>query len=151
LKALTVYQPWASLIAAGAKPYEFRGWRPPRSMIGQRIAIHAGARKMRDAEISDLVCGVRFNSAARIALHADKALPVLDAAIGRELPLSCIVCTAILGEPVHGLVAAQSMGALLNDSEREGTFNWGWPLTDIIPEPAIPARGRQGFWEWEGG
>jgi len=26
MKALTIWQPWASLIMAGYKPYEFRGW-----------------------------------------------------------------------------------------------------------------------------
>lgn len=37
MKALTIWQPWASLIISGAKPYEFRGWRIPESLIGQRI------------------------------------------------------------------------------------------------------------------
>ena len=46
MKALTIWQPWASLIMAGAKPWEWRGWAPPRSLVGQRIAIHAGARKV---------------------------------------------------------------------------------------------------------
>lgn len=44
--ALTIWQPWASLIAAGCKPYEWRGWRVPRNMIGRRIGIHAGARRV---------------------------------------------------------------------------------------------------------
>jgi hypothetical protein len=26
MKALTIYQPWASLVMIGAKPYEFRRW-----------------------------------------------------------------------------------------------------------------------------
>ena len=47
MKALTIWQPWASLIAMGAKPYEFRGWKPPKSLIGQRLAIHAGARPVK--------------------------------------------------------------------------------------------------------
>jgi hypothetical protein len=36
---LSVWQPWASLIAVGAKRYETRSWRPPASLIGQRLAI----------------------------------------------------------------------------------------------------------------
>ena len=51
--ALTIWQPWASLIAAGAKPYEWRGWPAPRRLIGQRIAVHAGARKVVVGEISE--------------------------------------------------------------------------------------------------
>ena len=28
--------------------------------------------------------------------------------------------------------------------------NWAWPLTDIVPlEPFQPAKGAQGFWDWQ--
>ena len=54
MKALTIWQPWASLIIAGAKPYEFRGWRAPRALIGQRIVIHAAARKIDRDEVCAL-------------------------------------------------------------------------------------------------
>lgn len=55
MKALTIWQPWASLIVAGAKPFEFRGWSMPRSMIGQRIVIHAAARKVNRVEANYLI------------------------------------------------------------------------------------------------
>ena len=42
MKALTLHQPWASLIAHGVKSIETRSWAPPQSLVGQRIAIHAG-------------------------------------------------------------------------------------------------------------
>lgn len=51
MKALTIWQPWASLIAYGYKAYEFRGWLPPKHMWGTRIAIHASARKPKLKEI----------------------------------------------------------------------------------------------------
>ena len=149
MKALTVWQPWASLIAAGAKPFEFRGWRAPRWIIGQRIAIHAGARKIRKEEIEDLLEDLQpgmFDE--RVCLHPEPALKVLQQ--WRDLPLSCIVCTAIIGEPVTGHEAAERMGATLNDSDRAETFNWGWPMEDVEPVPNIPARGAQGFWNWGG-
>ena len=40
MKAISLWQPWASLIAAGVKPYETRHWSPPRELIGQRIATY---------------------------------------------------------------------------------------------------------------
>ena len=55
MMALTVWQPWATLIALGHKPYEFRRWTPSRSLIGQRIAIHAGARAVRRSEVVELM------------------------------------------------------------------------------------------------
>src|SRR5690348_14114849 len=43
-KALTIWQPWASLIMMGAKPYEFRRWnfadKPHLAgLIGSRVVI----------------------------------------------------------------------------------------------------------------
>jgi len=42
MKALTIHQPWASLIIHGVKTIETRGWACPKSLIGERLAIHAG-------------------------------------------------------------------------------------------------------------
>lgn len=149
MKALTVWQPWASLIAAGSKPYEFRGWLPPKSIIGQRIAIHAGARKVQKQEIAWLIRGLdgSLDPAHRPAL-ADDALAYLLAMPVANYPRSAIVCTAIVGEPVSGDECARRLGipAATNDSDREGTFNWGWPMLDIEKVPGIPCRGAQGLW-----
>jgi activating signal cointegrator 1 len=46
MKALTLHQPWATLIALGVKTIETRSWRAPASLIGQRIAIHAGKHRL---------------------------------------------------------------------------------------------------------
>jgi hypothetical protein len=56
VKALSLWQPWASLIApparadddrpvVGGKRVETRGWPAPRWLIGERIAIHASKRE----------------------------------------------------------------------------------------------------------
>ncbi|MCD4558236.1 ASCH domain-containing protein [Schaalia sp. lx-100] len=42
LKALTVKQPWASLIMSGIKQIENRSWKP-RVNVGERFVIHAGS------------------------------------------------------------------------------------------------------------
>ena len=60
MKALTIWQLWASLVIAGVKPYEFRHWNyleKPRykALLGRRIVIHAGARKVQRREIQDLI------------------------------------------------------------------------------------------------
>lgn len=181
MKALTVWQPWATLIAIGAKPYEFRGWVPPKNLRGRRIAIHAGARPVRKREVIDLIerLGDRH---APPCLHARLALPLLDRVLRGldkrpggpsffeddepfRLPLSSIVCTAILGEPKRGEECAAEFGWRqeavtggeaeqgpegFNDSDRTGTFNWGWPMLDVEPLlPPVEARGAQGFWDWQ--
>lgn len=39
MKGISVWQPWASLIAVGAKRFETRGWRAPNRQIGQDLAM----------------------------------------------------------------------------------------------------------------
>lgn len=74
MKALTIWQPWASLIMIGAKPYEFRRWdyreREP-ALEGQRIVIHAGVRPMKLDEVLDVI------ERQIGGVLADIALPVL--------------------------------------------------------------------------
>ena len=116
-------------------------------MQGQRIAIHAGARKPLKGEIWDLLRRMddkesTVDVAARSWLESCLDKP-------HELPLSCIVCTAILGKCFSARILAERHG-WINDSAREHTFNFAWPLVKIEPVPLIPARGAQGFWYWEG-
>lgn len=49
MKALTIWQPWANAIAHHGKRIENRTWPPPKSIIGERIAIHAGKKVDKDA------------------------------------------------------------------------------------------------------
>jgi hypothetical protein len=42
LPMLTLWEPWATLIAVGAKTIETRSWAAPPGLIGERIGIHAG-------------------------------------------------------------------------------------------------------------
>jgi len=153
VKALTIWQPWASLIMIGAKPHEFRGYAAPRFVRGKRIVIHAGARPVRPAEVDDLLRRIDAEAAGtcpedeRTCLDLDKARDLLirvKAAFKyRLLPLSMGLGTAVVGEPVQSCDLFKMNVA---DSDR-GVFNWAWPLTDIQHfEPPIPMRGAQGFW-----
>lgn len=74
MRALTCKQPWASLIASGRKTIENRTWAPPAALIGQRIAIHAGAGWDKNGET---------HGVAR-----------------EECPASRVVCTAVIDRVV---------------------------------------------------
>lgn len=162
MKALTIYQPWASLIMAGAKPYEFRSWNPRTrgpgyaALIGQRIVIHSATRKIERREVEAIIATLRAGGgrAAETCLHADKAMPVLEEAMKLThnigLPFGCGLGTAILGEPRSGYDIAEEFGVQsVNDSDRDEHANWGWPLTHIeVWGQPIECRGFQGFWNW---
>ncbi|SFG09163.1 ASCH domain-containing protein [Novosphingobium sp. CF614] len=155
MKALTIFQPWASLVIAGAKPYEFRKWRAPASMIGQRIVIHAAARKVDMIEAGDLFALLSLREkfptqAAETCLIAERAIPVLNRLLQDRLPMAAGIGTAVIGEPRLGTRIAEDFGVpRANDSDRDQHANWGWPMLEIDPWPEpIPTRGMQGFWTW---
>lgn len=152
IPAITIWQPWATLIAAGAKPFEFRGWPAPRKFWGKRIAVHAGARPPRRAEMQEILVKLQNGHWRETGLTPGPALDLLERVwtTPKTLPLSSIVCTAVLGEPIRGAALAAKLGLPhVNDSDRDEHSNWGWPLTDIqVLEPFVPARGLQGFWSW---
>lgn len=160
MKALTIYQPWASLVIVGAKPYEFRKWSPRErggayaELIGQRIGIHASTRPISAREVAEIKRKLRAGGdlAAETCLHADKAEPVLREASKMthniSLPFGALIGTAILGEPRNAMDIAAEFGlSWANDSDRRDHANYGWPMLEIErwDEP-VACRGFQGFW-----
>jgi hypothetical protein len=148
MKAVTLWQPWASLVAIGAKPYEFRKWAAPKAIVGQRIAIYAGMRAVNQNENNEMIIGIQRGDP--IALRKDIALPfLLKVSLAAPMPRGCIVATAILGAPIRADKIMAEFGRVTNDSDRDGHFNFAWPMLDVEEmQPPIEAKGAQGFWDW---
>lgn len=146
--ALTVYQPWATLIVAGAKPYEFRGHAAPFRFHHERIVIHAAKRPMREAEIVELINRIEdLNQRWTTGLDAEVAHPILLEALTnpRQLPLGAGLGTALLGQPM----LAKDIMAGVADSDRLEHSAWAWPLTNVEAfEAPVACGGAQGFWPW---
>lgn len=155
MKALTIWQPWASLVMIGAKPWEFRGWnfvdRPHLAkLIGQRIVIHAGARAVRPAELEDILDRIdESESALDPALARPFIVELLEARRRKETgaaPLAAALGTAILGKPRNCLDLFVDKVA---DSSRIDEHMYAWPLSHLMPFPEpVPAIGAQGFWNF---
>lgn len=148
LRALTVWQPWASLIIGGWKPYEFRPRPAPASLVGKHIVIHAARRPVDPKEISDLLrdltagvnCGGLSPNCGGFLLNV-----LRDP--GR-IPYGAGLGTVKLGKPA--LSSELWPGEFANDSDRLDKANWAWPLSEVRrwPHP-VPARGYQGHgWPW---
>ncbi|WP_270172749.1 ASCH domain-containing protein [Paenibacillus sp. SYP-B4298] len=145
MKAFTVWQPWATLIALLLKVNETRSW--PTRYRGP-IAIHAGKRIDRAACEREPIKSV-------LASHGYTA---------DNLPTGAVVATATLAEcyPINvgGVTFASTVdenGLILQEyTGNEFMFGnyeigrYAWRLTDaqMLPEP-IPAKGQQGLWNWE--
>ena len=153
LLALTLWQPWATLVAEEVKPYEFRRWPAPKWIWGKRIAIHAGARPVRPREVDGLIASIRLEQGWGTALKAKAALEILlrVQAEPARLPLSSVVCTAVIGKPMPASeVVVEAYGeAFQGDSNRIDHQVFGWPMSEVKRlTPPMPARGAQGFWKW---
>lgn len=127
MRALTIRQPWASLIAAGRKRVENRVWSPDW-MVGRTFAIHAGAARLRN----------EFDAAHRI--HAGVYARGFED-LG-ELPFAAILGTAVLDRIVHDRRE-------LDSTEWEWFFGpYGLVLRDIRPlVRPVPCPGALMFWE----
>ena len=131
MKALTLIQPWASLIAEGHKRIETRSWRAPSLIIGKRIAIHAGKKVEKGADDFEWRAMLR---------------QLLGDGWEARIPKGAIVATAILSS-VEQCTLSNRPGApeLWLGDYAPGRFMWH--LHDVIRlEKPLPCRGYQNFW-----
>jgi len=144
--ALTIWQPWLSLIMAGGKLWEWRGWPAPKLVVGKRIALHAGAHKPTAADIADILARIDDDETS---LVREIAGPLLLRTHRSVWPLSAVLGTAIIGAPIPAQEWARTHAPDFADSPRLDKSKFAWPLTEVRRfDPPIPARGAQGFWLW---
>jgi hypothetical protein len=153
MKALTLTQPWATLVAIGAKQIETRSWRA--SYRGP-LAIHA-AKGLGPIYSEANLMGRCRSEPFRSALLAAGFLRTL------VLPRGAIVAVCNLVGIIKTSAFEESRtqyydyprGWTLTEQERAfGDYSPGryaWLLADIraLPEPIL-AKGALGLWEWEG-
>lgn len=144
MRALTLWQPYATGVALYGKIVENRTWTPPTSLLGERLAIHAGAQRRDTWKLPEGIV------------------------IPEPLPRSAIVATAIV---VGALDLRKERRVLVRDTEdlafllrgEEPGNDWervarldenawwlgpvGWLLEDVraLREP-VPAKGAMGLW-----
>lgn len=154
MKCFVMWEPWASLVFEGAKPWEFRK-RDYREFSGakegDRVAIASGMRKIKPKEIEDLLARLDddMNSTGLVADKAHSLLSRIRAAnyVG---PLGFsqghIIGTVEMGEPRLSEDIMPGWRGKISDSDRLEHCKWAWPM--IAPRRlAIPqrVRGFQGF------
>ena len=168
MKAITIWQPWATLLPLGIKLYETRSWAT--SYRGP-IAIHAAALKLPQV-LKRCFPGeddkLMFLEAIAKGMKGSSG-EIMDLLNG--FPTSSIVATARLIEchKISSLYGTRPMcfgneriirradGITFSPNETElmlGDWTPGryaWEFADMKAIPPIPARGKQWLWEWDGG
>jgi activating signal cointegrator 1 len=136
IPALSLTQPWATLMAIGEKKIETRSWGA--SYRGP-VAIHATKR-------------MSYEDAMQCFFEPfNKVLRAHDITSARDLPLGAVLA-------IGRLVACERVGRdtiLPPTNSYEFAFGdfsmgrWLWYFEDVEPlERPIPARGALGLWEW---
>jgi len=135
LPALTLWQPWASLLVTRVKVHETRSWPAPRRLVGGRIAIHAAASHPARRHVGpklDAICRTTFGDDWRAVL-----------------PLGAVLATAILegSVPTDALRSTTSASDLACGIWDDGRWAWTLSSIQVLVEPS-PAKGGQGIWTW---
>lgn len=126
IAAITLHQPFASLIAVGAKPYETRSWRAPASLIGQRVAIHAGKNRTEGADLIEEL----FEPWEDEPDPTFVALCVAGIGSPDDLPYGAVVCTAVLSR----CVPTETVSLLEQDFGDLTPGRWAWRLDGVVEE-----------------
>lgn len=126
MKALSLWQPWASLVIDGRKKIETRSWCAPKWLIGQNIAIHATKK-------ADWPTARSWG-------------------YGPEMPTGAILGIVKL-EKCEQFTEQFQRKVMLYPEGQYGDFEpgrWGWFLTVVEKfTTAYPQRGAQGIFNWE--
>ena len=142
MKALTIKQPWATLIALGEKKFETRSWQTKHR---GPLAIHAGKSVDKEA------CNDREIKQA-LAKHGITSY--------KQLPIGAVIATAEIAQ-CHSItkdwcecgVAETDKGEKIEGDEycfgyyEEGRFAWEIANVQVLNVP-VPAKGQLSLWEW---
>jgi len=138
MKAITLWQPWASLLAKGPKKHETRSWKT--SYRGW-VAIHAALKF--DRIVTD-ACQMFERELAEIGYPKPWDVP-LGAVVGVGNLSDMIYC----GETLRSASLIPDLHEVLPYGDYSpGRF--AWIFSEMIPiEPPIAAVGKQGIWNWD--
>lgn len=159
MKALTLTQPWATLVAIGAKRIETRSWST--SFRGE-IAIHAAKGfpgSAKDFCASRVVCRALGWPESTYSLSqginpAWQEWSDDNARRIKALPLGCVLATATMLGCVETELIRGYVGTFTDQEEAFGNYDPGrfaFLLDNVIQLAApVPAKGALGLWEWIG-
>lgn len=151
MKAISLWQPWATAIALGSKTIETRHWE---TKYRGRLAIHA-AKRCNLEELEHIAAQPCWRGALHPITNKLRGLMANPRTFRAELPFGALVatCTIVDCRPSESFPGferwANPSGSWTNaDMGDFSPGRFGWMLEDIEALPApIPWRGGQGFFE----
>ncbi|MCT6925290.1 ASCH domain-containing protein [Metasolibacillus sp.] len=140
MKAITITQPWASLIALGEKQFETRGWSTTHR---GEIAIHAG-KKVNEEAFEDFKTIFRKHGIT-------SAKELLTGAVIATANL--VDCHKVTTEDYEQGMAATTGPRISGQEYRLGDYTprrYAWELDSVqhLSKPIL-AKGKLSLWEWK--
>lgn len=133
MKAITIKQPWASLIVHGIKDIENRTWRCPDKYIGQRVLIHTSATSAEMRNPNSVFTKEQWDSFS----------------LGYQREIICgdgFLTFAIIG-------SVEIVGFTVNHPSiwaEKGVYNWVLDNPIIYEKPIENVKGKLSFWDYPG-
>lgn len=157
MKVLSLTEPWATLVAIGAKRIETRSWS---TRYRGPLLIHATAgTPYLPWNHADEGAQAMTAALARAGIANRNGLAV-GALVARCVLLDVLPAAAVTWNPLELPTLGRIYGASVfvvgrRDERHFGDFTRGryaWILGEVRRiEPPLPARGRQGLWEFPRG
>jgi hypothetical protein len=147
--AISLWQPWASLIALLEKRIETRSWSTP---YRGWIAIHA--TKKTPPEARRLFGEFPFRDSLRNhpgrTLLSSPPIAMPDLPEGAVVAMACLINCVKVQSSHHAVTLCHRYGAVFDPDYGDYTpGRYAWVLTQISAVwPAIPASGGRGIWLW---
>lgn len=149
MKAITIKQPWASLIVHGIKDIENRTWACPKKYIGQRVLIHAG--KERDGQEKPLLTGKQYDLVGGVSGYATHILGTRGAIIGSVEIVDCVINhPSIWAEKTDDYTIGMNPKIHEDITEKKIIYNWVLANPIIYEEPIKNVKGKLSFWDYPG-
>jgi hypothetical protein len=147
MKAITLTQPWATLVAIGAKRIETRSWRTD---YRGPLAIHAA--KGATTDVIRLAFGEPFKSVLNVAGYKLFSSCPRGALVATCQLVDCVRITN--KREIYGYIISMGYNVVIPPDHPECDFGdytpgrFAWLLSDVqeLPKP-VPARGALGLWE----
>lgn len=153
MKAITIHQPGASLLAHGIKKFETRAWPVPSKLLGQCVAIHAAKTKQG-------MKGVSPETLMEYGMPDYRKAPIPFGAIigyGRIIR-SQKIFSRFPSEGGHRMIfeGKESPESMFISGKEESLGDWSigryvWLFEDVylFPKPLL-CRGYHKFWTVDG-
>ena len=132
MKAITLYQPWAGLVAIGVKRIETRSWG---TFYRGTLAIHSS----KNLKFYDLMKEEPYHRFVHRKEFFQFGMIIAKCQlVGMERIYKSLVDKLKKEQPLEFYFGDYSLG------------RWAWILENIeLIDPSIPVKGTMGLWEWK--